>query len=131
MKSKHKELDGMYYFNFKIALKDGNGELLKYNLSSASEYEQRVQYFAFEMQKDINLKINNRTIPCALFHFERAYDLAPYSVFLLGFPVENPSAYAEDTKILFEYQDHVFNTGKINFIFKINDLNNIPKIKSI
>ena len=43
----------MTYFNFKIEVINGTGELLKYKLESPSQYEARVKYMSFEMQKDV------------------------------------------------------------------------------
>ena len=55
LERKRKEQEGMLFFDFKIKLKSGEGELLKYNLSSTQEYEQRVNYFSFGIQNDITL----------------------------------------------------------------------------
>jgi hypothetical protein len=127
---RRKELEGMYYFDFKIALKDGSGELLKHELGSAEEYEARVEYFAFKMQNDLSLTIDNEKIPCSLFHFERAYDVAPYSIFLLGF-IKGQTTYDENTEVKFEYHDQIFQKGIIKFIYTIHELNNTPKIQAL
>jgi hypothetical protein len=129
-KVKKSELDGMYYFDLKISLKEGSGELLKYKLSSADEYLKRVNYFAFEMQSDINLKAGETIVPCDLFHFERAYDVAPYSIFLLGFNKKSIDE-SKTKEITIEYHDNVFKKGIIKFTYTQNDLHNLPKLKTI
>lgn len=123
---KVEELNGLEYYDFKIEITSGQGELLKYNVSSAEEYNQRVNYFAFQMQNDLKLVDGSDTLDCKLFHFERAYDVAPYAVFLLGFP-KGKSA---NTEKMFFYQDKVFNKGIIKFTYNKNDLKNIPKLKA-
>jgi len=127
LKEKLKELEGLDYYDLRIELTSAQGELLKYNVESAQEYGQRVNYFAFDMQRDIKLIEGKDTLDCKLFHFERAYDVAPYATFLLGFP-KSKSSTAEKT---FFYQDKVFEKGIIKFTFSPNDLAQIPKLKTI
>ncbi len=124
------ELDGMYYFDFRISLKEGSGELIKYKIASSDEYQHRVTYFAFDMQKDITLHTKNKIIPCGLFHFERAYDVTPYSIFLLGFSRKDMNE-SDDEEVTFEYHDNVFKKGIIKFTYTIGDLKNLPKLKTI
>ncbi|MBC7412326.1 MAG: hypothetical protein H7331_07720 [Bacteroidia bacterium] len=129
LKSKRAELNDMEYYDFKIILANGEGELLKHNLESNDQYDKRVKYFAFEMQKDIAIVQNNDTIPCALFHFERAYDVSPFSTFLLGFAKQkNDTKYNEKT---FIYHDKVFKKGIIKFTYTHNELHNIPQLKTL
>ncbi len=125
---KIKELDGMQYYDFKIILKEGLGELLKYKLTSKGEYDKRVKYFAFNMQNDIQLVEGTDTIPCTLFHFERAYDVTPSSVFLLGFGVTKNTLKQDKTLIVY---DRTFGKGLIKFTFNQKDLQRLPKIKTI
>jgi len=126
-KKKLSEMEGMQYFDLKFLLNESQGELLKYKLNSAQEYENRVKYFSFNMQNDIKLVEGQDTIPCSLFHFERAYDVAPFATFLLGF---NASKNNSKDKTLIVY-DRTFNKGTIKFTFKQNDLQNLPKLKTI
>jgi hypothetical protein len=122
-----KELEGSDYFDFSIGLSSGQGELLKYNVSSTDEYTKRLNYFAFDMQRDLKLLDGNDTLNCTLFHFERAYDVAPYSVFLVAFPkTKNP--HSEKT---FIYPDKIYGKGMIKFTYTKEDLSQIPKLKAI
>ncbi len=128
-KEKLVELEGMEYYDFKIKLNSENGELLKHNLKSTDEYKKRVEYFAFTMQNDIWMVDGNDSIPCSLFHFERGYDAAPYSTFLIGFPIRAiKNSNAEKT---FVYYDKNFDKGIIKFTLDKNKLVNIPKLKTI
>lgn len=126
VKKKKLELGDMQYIDFKIAINSGQGELLKYELSSASQYEERVNYFSFKMQDDIKLLNGSDTISCALFHFERAYDVAPYSTFVLGFPLRK-----DKTKnLVLVYHDNIFKKGIIKLEFKNSNIKAIPKLKT-
>ncbi|HXB13984.1 MAG TPA: hypothetical protein VNZ45_18485 [Bacteroidia bacterium] len=127
VKQKMKELDGMQYISLKIGLKSAQGELLKYKLSSTKEYQERVNYFSFGMQKDIQLIQGGDTLQCALFHFERIYDVAPNGTFLLGFPIGKHPDY-DRTLILF---DHGFGKGIVKFFFDARDIKNLPQVETI
>lgn len=127
VKKKQEELCDMEYYDFTIALAEAQGELLKHDLTTIAEYDERVQYFAFEMQKDIKLIEDGDTIPCSLFHFERTYDIAPYSKFLLGF-VKGKNTEPEERILTF--YDKVFDKGLIKFTYTNEDFNNIPKLKT-
>lgn len=127
VKRKTKELDGMQYYNLKIELKDGTGEFLKHGASSAADYKERVNYFAFAMQNDIKLVEGNDTLPCLLFHFERAYDVVPYGTFLLAFSL--PKNSNTDRTLIFD--DNGFNKGIIKFFFRAVDINNQPQLEVI
>lgn len=122
------ELNEMQYFDLKIELNDGQGELLKHQLTSVEEYNKRVNYFAFEMQKDIQLLDGRDTVSCLLFHFERAYDVSPLSTFLLGFPLTKNIESKEKTLIFY---DRTFNKGVLKFTFKKDELKTLPKLQTI
>lgn len=129
LKSKIEELNDMEYYDLKIMLKSAQGELLKHQISSATEYDQRVKHYAFEMQNEIKLVEDNDTIPCSLFHFERAYDAAPYCKFLLGFSKNKEQNSINEKTLIF--QDKIFHKGIIKFTFNRKELNNIPKLKTV
>lgn len=128
VKQKVLELSDMDYFDLKISLNEGNGELLKYKLSSSQQYTDRVNYFAFQMQKDIQLVDGNDTIPCALYHFERTYDVAPSGTFLLGFSAAKKKIKGDRTLVVY---DRTFNKGLLKFRFKKQELKNLPKLKTV
>lgn len=127
LKNKILEINNMQYYDFKISVNEGAGELLKHQLSSSQEYEKRVNYFSFMMQNDIQLVEDKDTLPCALFHFERTYGASPSSIFLLGFPVSKNKTAVEKTLLIY---DRTFNKGLLKFTFTRKDLRNLPKIKT-
>jgi len=127
LSKKVREFDELEYYDFKIEITSGQGELLKYDIGSAQEYNQRVNYFAFQMQHDLKLLDGSDTLDCKLFHFERAYDVAPYATFLLAFP----KGKGIDGEKTFFYQDKVFNKGIIKFTYQKSDFKNLPKLKTV
>jgi hypothetical protein len=120
------DLGDLEYYDLKIELKNGQEELLKHNLASPQQYTKRVEYYSFEMQKDIVLMNGSDSIPCAMLHFERAYDISPYATFLLAFPKQKSTN--ENRTIIF--RDRVFEKGTLKFQFNKKDLNLIPKLKT-
>ena len=128
MKRKRTELEGVQYYDLKILLNKKEGELLKFNLSSADQYNKRVKYFAFEMQNDIQLVEGNDTLPCVLYHFERTYDTSPSCTILLGFNMDKKSINKQKTLLVY---DRTFNKGLLKFTFKENKFLNLPKLQTL
>jgi hypothetical protein len=119
------ELKGLEQYEIKIALNEGSGELLKHQLGSVAEYSDRVNYFAFKMQKDITMQTDKgEIVPCTLFHFERTYDVVPYCKFLIGFkPTEG------STKTIV-FRDKTFGKGTLQFLFFEKDLMTQPLLNT-
>ena len=128
VKRKQQELQGVHYFDLKIQLINGEGELLKHQLANKEAYENRVRYFAFEMQKDIQLVDGKDTLPCLLYHFERTYDVAPFCTILLGFNENKKNIHKPKTLLVY---DKIFNKGLQKFTFKENKLQTLPKLQTI
>lgn len=128
LKKNRSGLSDMQYYDLKILLADGSGELLKYKLSSSGQYNERVNYFAFGMQQDISLVDGKDTLPCALYHFERAYDVMPSATIVLGFSKKNGRDTNDKTLLV---DDRTFNKGMLKFKFAAAELNNKPKLKTL
>lgn len=126
--SKVSELNGLDYYDLKIKLINSEGELLKHDLSSSSEYQKRVEYFAFGLEKDIRLVNGKDSIRCSMFHFERSYEAAPYCTILLGFKSLENNKNAQLTLVL---EDKIFSKGIIKFTFNKSNFERIPKLKTI
>lgn len=122
-----RERDGLQYFMFRIALANGQGgSLLKYKIREPGEFEQRVAYCASAMQGDFTLAAGTDTLPCLLFHFERIYDIAPYSTFLLGF--QKPAGPEQDLTL--RYADKLFDLDPVSITIKAAALHSIPPINT-
>ncbi len=118
----------MSYFNFRIELKEGSGEVLKYNLSSAGQYNERLNYMAFNMQKDIYLVQNSDTLYPGLFHYERIFEVAPYATAMLAFDNEK---FKKDEEFTIVYNDRLFNKGLIKFNYRPKQLIDLPNISGV
>jgi hypothetical protein len=125
-KTENEEGNFVHFFDFKIKIENHNGEILKYNLSSPLQYDNRVKYLSFEAEKDIYLVDGTDTIPCSIYHFERAYDVAPELTMILGFA--SKQKYISTKTLVF--QDKIFDKGIIKFTIPANELANIPTIKT-
>lgn len=120
-----KNISESQFYSLRVLIEGFSGEFLKYNMSITDSYEERVKYFAFNMQKDLKLIQGGDTLSCSMFHFERTYNMAPYGNFMIGFP--NPKKEtAEDRTFIF--QDKYFGTGDIKFFFSAEKIKNSPKL---
>lgn len=129
------EFVGLQYYQFKIALKEGAGDILKQISNNTSEYSNIVQYLSSAMQNDIVLMDGEQEFKCVLYHFERNYGVAPYLSFLLAFELpanEIVGSKQKDReyndKILI-YEDHIFHSGIIKLVIKGSAIEQAPKIK--
>jgi len=110
---KKEDFEDLQYFDLRINIEEFNQEFIKYNLNSAHQYSERVNYCAFKMQNDIKLIDGHDTLNCVLFHHERAFNVVPYGHFILGFEKSN---HPEKLKTLV-FHDNLFNNGIIKFTF--------------
>lgn len=117
-----KEYQDLQYFTLRI---QGNQDMMKYGIRSEDDYYQRLDYFAFYAQQDIQLIIAQDTLPCAMYHFERNYGGAPFLSLNLGFEV--PEESRGDRSVAF--YDRVY-TGKLILLeLAQEELNHIPKLQ--
>ncbi|MFK7799390.1 MAG: hypothetical protein AB8E82_18205 [Aureispira sp.] len=114
-------LEGMYYWTLQLSINDPeiksqgvkSWNILNYGLENKSQEQERLFYFSYAMQEDLKLIEGQDTLPCALYHFERSYDLSKSRTFVVGFPKgKDPTA---DKTLLLDLP--YFNTGpiKINY----------------
>ncbi|MBL7884406.1 MAG: hypothetical protein JNL69_10090 [Bacteroidia bacterium] len=120
--------EGMSYFNLRLHLLKGQGELLKYNLSSGQQYEARIKYMSFEMQKDVFLVQGNDTLLPGMFHFERIFEVAPYATVMLAF---DNAKFNQEEEFTIVYNDKLFNKGFIKYNYKNNQLIDLPNITGV
>lgn len=124
-----KELEArseLEYYHLRIGAKDYNGELLKYDLGNGHEYTERVDYYAFKFEKDITLVAGTDTVSCSIFHYERTFDVAPYSSFLLAFKIPAKDKGKDRTIVI---DDKIFNKGTVKFFFSEKRINTLPKLE--
>lgn len=115
--------EAMSYFNFRIGLIKGSGELLKYNLSSAQQYNDRIDYMSFRMQRNIFLVQGKDTLYPGLFHFERIFEVAPYATVMLAF---DDKKFDRKEAFTIVYEDNLFHKGYIKYTYGPNQLIDLP-----
>ncbi|MEO5645219.1 MAG: hypothetical protein ABIS12_17995 [Bacteroidia bacterium] len=126
IKATEEHYSELEYFQLEIG-GNQNGELLKQNLTDVAEYNRRVTYCAFDMQQDIHLVTDGQdSIPCALFHFERAYDVAPVGNFMIAF---DKKRIATAKKITLVFTDNLFKNGIVKFSYLKEELLASPQMK--
>jgi hypothetical protein len=115
--------EGFQYFTFTIRSLE-SPDILKHGLTDAQEYTGRVDYFSFRMQPDLQLVDGTDTLACRIFHYERTYQVAPYTHFLIAF--ENSDNSNSDKTLV--YHDQVFGKGIVKLKIKASALNKIPNL---
>jgi len=131
-KAKFEEVEKGYseltYFKFRIEAKEEKGELLKHDLQSAQQYNERINYMSFKMQNDIILVQEKDTIFPGLFHFERVFEVAPYATVMFAFDKKKFDPVKGFTII---YNDHLFNKGYIKYNYRQNQTIDLPNITGV
>ncbi len=98
-----------------IQAKGFGDELLKFRVSDMADYQQRVNYFSFQLDKDALLVVDGDTLPCLIHHWERAFDARDKAVIQLAFDKKRISEQTEEATFI--YYDRVFGSGLIKFQF--------------
>jgi len=120
-----KAYEGFLFFNLEIKIDDFNDEILNYKPGNGVDpYSERIDYYAFKMQKDITLVLNEKdTVPCILYHYERTYGVSPESDFMIGFkPLSLKNA-------VLVYDNRFLTTGTVKFALNEKELTDQPQIK--
>ena len=114
-------------YQLKINHKDGL-DVLNTQSEMYRDYESRVKYFSFGIQRKLYLTVGAKRIPCALMHFERTFGLGKELMLNLAFDSkEIPET--EESPVL-TWEDDFFGIGKINLSIGKNEINTLPQIKS-
>lgn len=90
-------------------------------------YYQRLEYFTSYAQNDLSLVAGSDTLACKFYHFERYYDLAPYSTIVMAF--EKPSDMNLDGDRQLIYDDQVLGLGRVKMNLAADKINELPKLK--
>jgi hypothetical protein len=127
--SLYTQYDGkMEYYTFSIEDTQSGDELIKTRLSAREEYDQRLLYFSFYIQNDLQLVAGKDTFPCTLAHFERTYGISSKANFMLGFPTGKQASVKDAGRTLI-YHDPFFGNGIIKLKIEEKDLQKIPVLK--
>ncbi|GEM_PF-5821356 len=113
--SSSKAYENMEYFRFHIESEDPiESDLVSEWTSTNEEYQSLTQHLAFEYDDGIQLKIGDKALPCAHYHFERNYGLRPGIDLVFAFENQDQE-YEHDRKLVIN--DQVFGTGRLHFSF--------------
>ena len=122
-KIERKDRDGLQYFKLQVSTNSGT-DILKNNVTSAAEYEQRLNYLAYHMQQDVQLVDQGDTLPCSIYHFERTYGLTPHRTILLGFKASRGDS---QDKVLV-INDQLTQNGIVKLKIKGDQISKIPPV---
>jgi hypothetical protein len=78
------ELGLIQYYTLTLQMND-RADLISSRSQSSGDKQRMLYYFSYLFQQDIQLKQNDRLLPCVLYHFERNSDLQNTHSFVLGF----------------------------------------------
>lgn len=124
VKKEAEEMSDLQYFTFKIGVANGTEDPLKFGVNTNEDFQKRVEYFSFSLQNEIKLIDDTDSLNCVMFHFERAYGIAPYCTFVLGFEKSKTDA---ANKILV-YNDQLLGVGPVKLMIQSENLKHIPKL---
>jgi hypothetical protein len=121
-----KKYSDMVYFNFLIEL-EKSGEAI--GEKGDESYFKMLDYFSNQMQNDFFAVVNGDTIPCAIYHYERNFELSPYNNINLAFSSalirkKITNEWLADVSII--YDDRILGTGPLQFNFSKNNINELP-----
>ncbi|MFK7972142.1 MAG: hypothetical protein AB8F95_17365 [Bacteroidia bacterium] len=111
------------YVLFRIANNASSQPILKQVSADLGNYQANTQYMAFGMQKDIKILQAGDTVNCGFFHFERTFDLTPFSTYMLSFDLPQSQ---EDAPVTFLYNDQLLGVGPVKM--GVSSLYNVPKL---
>ncbi len=118
--------DEIFWFNIFMSSKDGKENILKHNVQSLNEYNERINYFMLNAEKSIKLKIKNKECEKIGYYFQNNYGIVNYDVMIVGFKIDKNIDY---NTMDFEYVDLLFKSGPIKFKFHKNDIDKLPTVQ--
>ena len=129
LKSATESYSELEHFELRIEIDKSHGEVLKYGVNNREEYQDRITYYAFKANQDAKLILKNnehqKELDCVVHHWERTYDAGPVNIIQFAFKKDDSS---EQDKV-FVFDDKIFNTGRLKFKLRKEDLMNLPEIK--
>ena len=88
------------FYSLRLQSAYSKRDALNVAISSAKNYQQRINYISFDFKNDIVLKEGNDTLKCHLFHLERSYSPVPYVEFILKFDASKGSGNGDKSIII-------------------------------
>jgi hypothetical protein len=114
------------FFTFCINTPDKKDPARAVSLNEA-DYNQRLNYLMFEMQKDFFLVDGKDTLSCLFYHYERNFDVSADNNILLGFERDTPQKEIADKTLI--YDDKILDIGPVMLTVKSKNIKSIPTLK--
>lgn len=113
----------IWYFKMIIRPVDGEKNPLRYNISDASEYLMRQQYYSFSYKNNIQLVVGGHYYPCEYYILESNGSITPDLVMLVAF---DTGTEVGDMQV--QIQEQILGAGTLNFYFRQQDIDKIPTL---
>jgi hypothetical protein len=119
-----KENEVKIHFQIEIP-ENGSREFLKFEMDGTT-YEERLNYFAFEFWKDIEVLGNkSKVLKITNYHFERDFGISTKGNITFYIRVDNNLQ-----KIQLTFNDKIYGNGKLSTEFDLTELKSLPKLKN-
>lgn len=119
-----KRFEGQHHFRLRLESAVEGVNVQEVGVSSAEEMESRKYFMMFGMKDHLKMVCGNDTIPCAFYHFEQTYGLAPHADILIAF---DGCGEGKDCQVL--VGEIGFHTGLTKFLFTGDALSRIPELE--
>ncbi len=123
LKQEKEKMEGLQYYNFKIAKQSG-GAVLSENTVDIPDKE---IYLLSGMKKDLFLLEGTDTLYCKVFHFENSNGLTPYDNCVVAFEKNKNTA----TDKTFLYRGNKLGIDWVKLDVKAEAINRVPNLKTI
>jgi hypothetical protein len=90
--------ENLQYYLLKIGVLHQNIDFLSYQVQSLAEKQQKLYYYSYSFQNDIQLEDAGELLPCVLYHFERSSAVKGSRTFVLAF--ENKHRESVEAKLI-------------------------------
>lgn len=119
-------MPALQQIQLRISSADGHTPVLRVGHPSREHYQQRLRYLAFGLEKRLFLLEGQDTLPCNLFHLERAYDLAPFVQGIARFEAERHP----DQDKTFLLLDDQLGLGPVQMRLSYHSLSTLPTLST-
>jgi hypothetical protein len=121
-----KDMEGFEYFTFYISTSDHKKDVLSAYSNDQNDYFSRLNYFANMMQDDIYLQNGDEKVPCAMFHYERDYNLTPFQKFSIAFKLDKQKIKTDQILV---FNDRILNNTTIELPISKKAIKDLPDLK--
>ena len=114
--------------SFQLRLENNKGgALVKGMVNEIGDYQELIQYLSFSVQEDLHLFTSRDTLECAFVHFERNYDLAPFTNIEVGFNLQNiAQPLSKEEEWVVQFNAERFGLGPLHFRFQSAEVSEHP-----